>query len=141
VSLEGGPARALTNLPGAHLWNRVSPDGKFVLETWAVANGPQQNVIVELASAKARPAPLLQGDQPVEWDQDGMHAFVVQKGEAEATIYRVDMASGKREIWKQIRPADPAGILSIRGFFITPAGHAYTYSATRALSSLYVYSQ
>ena len=141
VSLEGGPARPLTNLPGAHLWNRVSPDGKFVLETWAVANGPQQNVIVELASAKARPAPLLQGDQPVEWDQDGMHAFVVQKGEAEATIYRVDMASGKREIWKQIRPADPAGILSIRGFFITPAGHAYTYSATRALSSLYVYSQ
>jgi eukaryotic-like serine/threonine-protein kinase len=139
--LEGGPARPLTTLPGAHFWNRVSPDGKFVLETSAVANGPQQNVIIELAAGKVRPAPLLQGDQPVDWDQDGAHAFVVQKGDAEATIYRVDMASGKREVWKQIRPADPSGILSIRGFFVTPSGKAYTYSATRALSSLYVYSQ
>ena len=141
VSLEGGPARPLTNLPGTHFWNRVSPDGKFVLETLAVDSETQQDVLVELATGKVHPAPLLQGDQPVDWDQDGAHAFVVQKGDAEATIYRVDMASGKREVWKQIRPADPAGILSIRGFFVTPSGNAYTYSATRALSSLYVYSQ
>jgi len=59
----------------------------------------------------------------------------------EATIFRVDLNSGKREVWKQIRPADPAGILSIRSFFVTPSGSAYTYSAARGLSSLYVYSQ
>jgi len=141
VSLEGGPARPLTNLPGAHFWNRVSPDGKFVLETSAVANQPEQNLIVELATGKVRPAPLLPADQPVDWDQDGAHAFVVQKNGAEATIYRIDMASGKREVWKQIRPTDPAGILSIRGFFVTPSGSAYTYSASRGLSMLYVYSQ
>jgi eukaryotic-like serine/threonine-protein kinase len=141
VSLDGGPARPLTNLPGAHFWNRISPDGKFVLETSAVANQLEQNIIVELATGKVRPAPLLQGDQPVNWDQDGSHVFVVRKGDAEATIYRVDMVSGKREVWKQIRPADPAGILSLRGFFVTPSGNAYTYSAGRALSSLYVYSQ
>ena len=141
VSLDGGPAQPLTNLPGAHFWNRISPDGKFVLETSAVANEREQNVIVELATGKVRPAPLLQGDQPADWDQDGSHVFVVRKGDAEATIYRVDVASGKREVWKQIRPADPAGILSLRGFFVTPSGNAYTYSAGRALSSLYVYSQ
>ena len=141
VSLDGGPARPLTNLPGAHLWNRVSPDGKFVLETSAVTSGPQQNLLLELATGKVHPTPLLQQDQPVDWDQDGLHAFVVQKGDAEATIYRVETVSGKREVWKQIRPADPAGILSIRGFSVTPSGNAYTYSATRALSSLYVYSQ
>jgi Tol biopolymer transport system component len=141
VSFGGGPARPLTNLPGTHFWNCVSPDGKFVLETSAVANEPKQNVIVELATGKVRNAPLLQGDQPVQWDQDGAYAFVVQKSDLEATIFRVDLNSGKREVWKQIRPADPAGILSLRSFFVTPSGNAYSYSATRVLSSLYVYSQ
>jgi hypothetical protein len=141
VSFAGGPAQPLTNLPGAHLWNCISPDGKFVLETSTIANEPEQNVIVELATGKVRNAPLLQGDQPVQWDQDGAHAFVIQKRDVEATIFRVDLNSGKREVWKQIRPADPAGILSLRSFFVTPSGNAYSYSATRALSSLYVYSQ
>ena len=141
VSFGGGPARPLTNLPGTHSWNCVSPDGKFVLETSATPNEPEQNVIVELATNKVRNAPLLQGDQPVQWDQDGAHAFVVQKSDVEATIFRVDLNSGKREVWKQIRPADPAGILSLRSFFVTPSGSAYGYSAARGLSSLYVYSQ
>ena len=141
ASFGGGPARPLTNLPGAHLWNCVSPDGKFVLETSTGAHEPEQNVIVELTTGKVRKAPLLQGDQPVQWDQDGVHAFVVQKSDVEATIFRVDLNSGKREVWKQIRPANPAGILSLRSFFVTPSGNAYTYSTTRALSSLYVYSQ
>jgi hypothetical protein len=141
ASFGGGPARPLTNLPGGHLWNCVSPDGKYVLETSVPANEPAQNVIVELATGKVRNAPLLQGDQPVQWDQDGAHAFVVQKTEVEATIFRVDLNSGKREVWKQIRPADPSGILSLRSFFVTPSGSAYGYSAARALSSLYVYSQ
>ena len=141
VSFGGGPARPLTNLPGAHFWNCVSPDGKFVLETSTLANEPEQNVIVELATGKVRNAPLLQGDQPVQWDQDGLHAFVVQKSDVEATIFRVELNSGKREVWKLIRPADPAGILSLRSFFVTPPGSAYTYSASRSLSSLYVYSQ
>jgi eukaryotic-like serine/threonine-protein kinase len=141
VSFGGGPARPLTNLPGAHLWNRVSPDGKFVLETSAVANEPEQDIIVELATGKARAAPLQHGDEPVEWDRDGVHAFVVQKSDVEATIFRVDLNTGKREVWKQIHPADPAGILSLRSFFLTPTGSAYTYSAARGLSALYVYSQ
>lgn len=99
-------------------------------------NEPPENVIVELANGKVRSTPPQQGDQPVQWDQDGAHAFVVQQSDMEATIFRVDLSSGKREVWKQIRPADPAGILTLRSFFVTPSGSAYTYTATRALSTL-----
>jgi len=141
VSFGGGPARPLTNLPGAHFWNCISPDGKFVLETSAPANEPEQNVIVELATGTVRKAPLLPGDEPVQWDQDGTHAFVVHKSDVDATIFRVDLNSGKREVWKQIRLVDAAGILSLKSFFVTPSGSAYTYTATRAPSSLYLYSQ
>ena len=76
----------------------------------------------------------------MQWDQDDAHAFVVQKSDLEATIFRVDLVSGKRQVWKQIRPADPAGILSITSFFVTPSGNAYSYSHERLIHSMYTRS-
>ena len=100
-----------------------------------------QNVIVDLATGTTRPAPLLEGEAPIDWDQDGRHIFAARQTDDEVTVFREDTVTGRREVWKQIRPADPAGILSISHFFITPSGNAYAYSAGRVLSSLYVYSQ
>jgi serine/threonine protein kinase len=141
ISLAGGSARPLTRQKGAHFWNRISPDGKSVLEESRVGADSGQNVIVDLATGKARQAPLLEGEAPVDWDQDGRHIFVAREVVDGATISRVDTFTGQREIWKQIRPTDPAGILSIGHFYITPSGNAYAYSAGRVLSSLYVYLQ
>jgi hypothetical protein len=141
VSLAGGPVRPLTNQKGAHFWNRISPDGKFVLEAAGVGMDWEQSVIVDLGTGQARPAPLLEGESPVDWDQDGRHVFVVREADEGATINRVDVFTGRREVWKQIRPADPAGILSLSHFYVTPSGNAYAYSAGRVLSALYVYSQ
>jgi hypothetical protein len=133
--------RPLTNQKGAHFWNRISPDGKFVLEAAGVGMDWEQSVIVDLVTGQARPAPLLEGESPVDWDQDGRHVFVVKEADEGATINRVDVFTGRREVWKQIRPADPAGILSLSHFYVTPSGNAYAYSAGRVLSALYVYSQ
>ena len=142
VAMAGGPARSLTSQKGAHFWNRISPDGKFVLEAAGVANNwGVPPVMVDLASGAVHPAALLEGDGPVDWDQDGRHVFVVRESESEATILRVDVFTGHREVWKQIRPADPAGVLSMTRFYVTPSGNAYAYSASRVLSALYVYSK
>ena len=83
----------------------------------------------------------LPGDQPIAWEQDGRHVFVAQERDGGATIYRFDLSTSKREIWKEIRPADPAGLLSIGRFYVTPSGNAYAYGATRYLSALYAYSK
>jgi hypothetical protein len=64
------------------------------------------------------------------------HVFVVWESEEAADVF-----TGQRKVWKQIRPTDPAGILSISRFYVTPSGNAYSYSAGRVLSALYVYSQ
>src|SRR5215472_9061933 len=141
VSIDGGAARPLTNQTGAQFWNRVSPDGKFVLQAAGADIGGGQNVIVELGTGKVRPAPLQEGEAPIDWDQDGRHVFVVQEAADRATIFHVDVFSGRREVWKEIKPADPAGILSVSGSFVTPSGNAYGYSAGRVLGTLYVYSQ
>src|SRR5262249_52838439 len=54
VSINGGAARPLTNQNGAQFWNRVSPDGKFVLQAAGVGMGGGQDVIVELGTGKIR---------------------------------------------------------------------------------------
>ena len=141
MSLAGGSARPLTDQKGAYFWNRISPDGKLVLEARRVGTDAVENVIAELATGKTRPAPLLEGEAPIDWDQDGRHIFAVRAADYEVTVFREDTITGQREVWKQIRPADPAGILSMSHFYITPRGNAYAYSAGRVLSSLYVYSQ
>jgi len=53
----------------------------------------------------------------------------------------VDAFTGQREVWKQVRPNDPAGTLSLSHFYVTPSGNAYAYNAERVFSALYVYAQ
>jgi hypothetical protein len=65
---------------------------------------------------------------------------VEAEGDESTTIFRVDAFTGRREIWKQIRPNDPAGALSLSHFYVTPSGNAYAYNAERVLSALSVYS-
>jgi Tol biopolymer transport system component len=141
ASLAGGPAHPLTKATGSEFWDLISPDGKFVL----VGNGAgpdnqSQDTIVDLVTGQSRHVPLEPADMPAAWDQDGKHVFVVQLADGGA-IFRVDLSTGRRELWKEIRPSDPAGILSISHFYITPSGNAYAYHAGRILSALYLYRQ
>lgn len=53
-------------------------------------------------------------------------------------ITRVDLATGKREPWKEIVPADLAGVQSIPSIRLSADGKSYAYSVGRILSDLYV---
>jgi hypothetical protein len=52
------------------------------------------------------------------------------------------MASGRRELWKELGPADPTGLANNSGIannvLLTPDGKVYSYSFMRDLSALYV---
>jgi eukaryotic-like serine/threonine-protein kinase len=141
VSLAGGPARPLTKQSGAEFWNLVSPDGKFVLQGRGGPANQTETAVVDLTTLQSRPVPLEPTDAPVGWDEDGRHLFVAQVADDSATLFRIDWSSGQRALWKQIRPSDAAGILSIGHFYVTPSGNAYAYSAGRVLSALYLYRQ
>src|SRR5436309_2194927 len=142
VALAGGPARPATSRSGNEFWNKVSPDGRFLLQAPGVGTELQgRGAIVDLTSGQVRELQLANGDQPIAWERDGRHVFVAQERDAGATIYLFDLSTSRREIWKEIRPADPAGLLSIGRFYVTPSGNAYAYGATRYLSALYTYSK
>jgi hypothetical protein len=77
-------------------------------------------------------------ESPIGWIRDGL---LIRRGDRAAPrgeIYRVDTRTGRQEPWKNILPRDPAGIMILVSFKVTPDGRTTAYSWHRALSNLYV---
>ena len=113
----------------------ISPDGQ-----WAAAIGPAQ--AISLWPVTGGPPRTVEGsqpgDRPVAWSADGRSLWLFRRGEVPAYVFRLDIATGRRLLWKTLVPPDAAGVYSIIEFEITPTGHAYFYSYTRLLSQLYL---
>jgi len=56
-------------------------------------------------------------------------------------VTRVDITTRRRELWKQIVPADSAGVQSIALIRFSADGKSYAYTISRILSDLYVVDQ
>ena len=63
--------------------------------------------------------------------------FVYRFGLIPAKVFELEIATGKRKLWKELVPADAAGIDTIRRITITPDAKAYVYGYIRTLSDLY----
>jgi len=51
---------------------------------------------------------------------------------------RIDIATGRREVWKNLIPVDPAGVERISNVVLAPDAGAYAYAYARVLSDLFV---
>jgi len=113
----------------------VSPDGRTV-----AAIGPDQRFyLYPVEGGEPTPiAALVKGDVPSGWTRDGRAVFVRRRGEVPARVWKVDVASGRREVWKELMAPDPAGIYLISPVVVTPDEKFYAYSFTRSLADLYV---
>lgn len=132
---KGGP-RAVTP-EGVRLFDgrEISSDGRFV-----VALGPDRKAYVyPLEGGEPRPIPdWTNTDEMCGWTEDGKGVFVFSQGHLPAKAFRIDLATGKREPWREILPVDPAGVVTIAPLLFTPDGRSYVYSYPRILSQLYV---
>jgi WD40 repeat protein len=114
---------------------RVSPDGKSV-----VAVGPdRKSYLYPLGGGEPTPIPGLgELEIAVGWTGDSRSLYIYKRGEYPARVSRLEIVSGKRELWKELTPPDPAGISTISPPSITPDGKAYVYSYNRILSDLFL---
>jgi hypothetical protein len=55
-----------------------------------------------------------------------------------AKVYLLDVAGGRKELWKELIPADSAGVGQVATVVPTSDGRSYVYSYIRQLSDLYV---
>jgi hypothetical protein len=81
-------------------------------------------------------------DRPVQWSQDGKFLYLRRVEGVNLNIYRYDLASGKRQLWKKLVPRDPAGIIGIdvgRGeLAMTPDGRNYVFTYWKAIRNLFL---
>jgi len=113
----------------------ISPKGDF-----AASVGPDHKVYL-YPIAGGEPV-LVAGTQPDEaptgFSADGRSLYVFRFGEIPAKVFQLELATGKRTLWKELVPADAAGIDTVRGITITPDAKAYVYGYIRTLSDLYL---
>jgi len=131
---EEGTARAISP-EGVAATFAVSADG-----TTVAAVGPDGiPYLYPVAGGDPRPVRGAQpGDAPTAWSVDGHTLYMYRFGDIPAKVFQLDVTTGERKPWKELVPADAAGIDSIRGIMIAPDAKAYVYGYIRSLSDLYL---
>ncbi len=137
--LAGGAARAVTPVISVrtHYFEShvVSPDGKLMFARDLSGKG----VLYPIAGGESR---LLPGWMPedvwVTWSTDGRSVYVYQDEKTSAPVYRIDLATGKRDLVATLAPSDSDGVTSIVSVRMTADGKTYAYSFTRELSDLFM---
>jgi hypothetical protein len=86
---------------------------------------------------------LTPGDIPLQWSHNGRYLYVVDDEgivrPPAADVFRVDMATGGRTLWRTVTPSDPVGVEDMREtLVITPDAQSYCYSYLRRLGGLFV---
>jgi DNA-binding beta-propeller fold protein YncE len=113
----------------------VSPDGRS-----AIAIGTDgQPIVYPLDGGEPRPIPgLAAGAQATSWTGDGGAVYVYQPGQLPARVYRLDVTTGRKELWRELMPSNPAGVFFIRPPHISSDGKSYAYNYRRTLSELFL---
>ena len=78
------------------------------------------------------------GEWPVCWRLDGRSLYVRTPNPPPIRIFRVDLATGARELWKEIGPSDPSGLIGIFELHVAPEAGAYAFTYGRILSELFL---
>ena len=119
---------------GQQAW-AISPDGRRV----AAMNETKQLTIYTVRGGNSTRVIDAEPEEiPITWSEDGTSLFVYRPSDLPAKVYRLDLSTGSRELWKQFAPADPAGVDRIAPIFVTPDTTTYAYNTFRTLSTLYV---
>jgi eukaryotic-like serine/threonine-protein kinase len=125
VTPEGVSATSFAISPDAHDVAAIGPD--------------QKGYLYPLAGGEARVIPGFNpGEEPITWSSDGHSLYVYQPGELPARVFRLDVKTGQRTLWKQLMPSDPAGVENIGPILMTPDAKTCVFGYHRMLADLYL---
>jgi len=131
--VSGGPPRPVT--PEATTDGTVSPDGLEILYSkpggiWFVQREGQP-------TAQAVTG-LTADDQVIQWSADGRAVYVYRPTTVPFRLERLDLASGRRTLIREVGLADRAGVLYGLGAALADDARAYAYDYKRMTSQLFV---
>ena len=132
-NVDGGKPRAVT--PEAVNWCHPSPDGKWIAAKNMADN---QGRLYPLDGGESRAiAGLLPGEN-FTWTSDPKFMYVNQWKQLPIKIYRLNIVTGQRQLFKEVNPADMTGLCDLGHIILSADGRSYIYGFTRLLSDLYL---
>jgi eukaryotic-like serine/threonine-protein kinase len=113
----------------------VSPDSQ-----WVAGIGPdEKGYLYPIAGGEPKIIPGFNpGEQPISFSSDSHSLYLYQPGELPARVDHLDLQTGKRTLWKELIPSDPAGVETIGPILITPDGKTCAFGYHRMLADLYL---
>jgi serine/threonine protein kinase len=112
----------------------VSPGDKLVFARDVSGKGG----VYPIAGGEFQSLPgWLPEDIWITWSADGRSAYVYHDEKTSGPVYRLDVATGRRQLVETLAPSDPAGVTSILNVRMTPDGKFSAYSYFRELSDLF----
>jgi Tol biopolymer transport system component len=135
--VDGGEARAVT-AEGVRA-ALISPDGRRL-----AAYGPAGDYYLAPADG-GKPHPIRGaefGDELIQWSEDSRFLYVRGAEDSRVELFRIDLVSGRRELWKKLEVPDNVGFIAIEtgpgAMRMTPDGKSYVYTFWQARGELYV---
>lgn len=128
--------------PESPQWAVFSPDSRLAL----IGRTDGQQIIYPTSGAEPFPVPGLLSEEkgnflfPVgPFTGDGKGVYLAHYQDFLPQLDRIDLATGRREPWKQLAPADRTGVTRITDYSIGADDRSYAYNLVRSTSSaLYV---
>jgi eukaryotic-like serine/threonine-protein kinase len=133
LEIQSGTVRPIT--PEGVVGSLITPDGKFLL----ALDSKRVRWLYPLAGGEPQQFPFTPNpDERIMAFFDGGKSLLIRTPNLPVKITRVDLATGRRETFKEIVPADAAGVQAIPTIRFSTDGKSYAYSVGRILSDLFV---
>jgi Tol biopolymer transport system component len=112
----------------------ISPDGKRI----AGLDAQRRLVILPVEGGEPKVIPLGFSPWPLRWSGSGTSILVQNPNSVSGAVFRVDLSTGRYELWKQLSPADLSGVTQVSPAVISRDEKSYAYSFRRDLSELFI---
>lgn len=132
-SIDGGKPRPIT--PEGVSYCRVSPDGRVVAAT---DTSDKEIRLYPIDGGASRAMVGVMPGESFEWTSDPRFIYVNDLHASPMKIYRVNLQTGERKLFKEVTPFDATGLCGMSHIIFSHSGDAYVYSYTQILSELYL---
>jgi hypothetical protein len=132
-NIDGGTPRPIT--PEGVSDCQVSPDGQLVVGNDLTGGGAR---FYPMDGGPPRAIPGLLPGETLAWSPDPHFLYVYQWRQLPIKLYRLNVVSGERQLFKEMHPLDETGLCDMAHIIFSADGRAYVYSYTRLLSELYL---
>jgi dipeptidyl aminopeptidase/acylaminoacyl peptidase len=134
LDLSGGPPRAITP-EGTSTDATVSPDGRTV----AARDGNGELTLFSIAGGPSRRIPGVNANELVaRWAPEGAMLYVYDPSRMPVPLVRVEIATGRRELVKEIAVSHASPFFGIQYLFVTPDLKQYAYTTLHQDSELFI---